>query len=271
MRSPIRKVMDVTVVFLVAVYLAPIYWITLTSVKPMSEINSKTPVWFFEPTSDHYIEAFERFEFGKALFNSSVIVFSATLITMILALLSAYALARMKLRGADVLSLFILSLRFMPGVVIAMPYYLMFLKAGMIDSHIGMIIVYVGYGLPFAVWILRGFLIDLPKDIEEAARLDGLGWLAVIRRIILPLSGPGIAVTTIFTFVFNWNEYLFALYLTQADAVTLPIQIAKMIDAYTVLWGTISASVVMQLVPMIIVVFLLQRHMIRGLALGAVK
>jgi multiple sugar transport system permease protein len=95
--------------------------------------------------------------------------------------------------------------------------------------------------------------------------------LAVIHRIILPLSGPGIAVTAIFTFVFNWNEYLFALYLTQADAVTLPIQIAKMIDAYTVLWGTISASVVMQLVPMIIVVFLLQRHMIRGLALGAVK
>tara|TARA_B100000475_G_C14973104_1_gene304860 strand:- start:9 stop:296 length:288 start_codon:yes stop_codon:yes gene_type:complete len=95
--------------------------------------------------------------------------------------------------------------------------------------------------------------------------------LAVIRRIILPLSGPGIAVTTVFTFFFNWNEYLFALYLTQADAVTLPIQIAKMIDAYTVLWETISASVVMQLVPIIIVAFLLQRHMIRGLALGAVK
>ena len=93
----------------------------------------------------------------------------------------------------------------------------------------------------------------------------------MIRRIILPLSGPGIAVTAMFTFALNWNEYLFALYLTQADAVTLPIQIAKMIDAYAVLWGTISASVVMQLVPMIIVVFLLQRHMIRGLALGAVK
>ena len=93
----------------------------------------------------------------------------------------------------------------------------------------------------------------------------------MIRRIILPLSGPGIAVIAVFTFFFNWNEYLFALYLTQADAVTLPIQIAKMIDAYTVLWETISASVVMQLVPIIIVAFLLQRHMIRGLALGAVK
>ena len=271
MRSPIRKTMDVVAVFLVAIYLAPIYWIALTSVKPMSEIHSRKPVWVFDPTIEHYAEAFVRFEFGKALLNSSIIVFSATFITMILALIAAYALARMRLRGADVLSLFILSLRFMPAVVIAMPFYLMFLKFGLIDSHIGMIVVYVGYGLPFAVWIMRGFLLDLPKEIEEAARQDGLGWISIIRRIILPLSGPGIAVTAIFTFVFNWNEYLFALYLTQADAVTLPIQIAKMVDAYTVLWGTISASVVMQLVPMVVVVFLLQRHMIRGLALGAVK
>ena len=159
----------------------------------------------------------------------------------------------------------------MPGVVIAMPYYLMAQRLGMIDTHIGMIIIYVGYGLPFAVWLMRGFLLDLPRDIEEAARLDGLRWLGIIWRIILPLSGPGIAVTAIFTFVFNWNEFLFALYITQSAAVTLPIQIAKMIDVYTVLWGTISGAVVMQLVPMVIVVFLLQRHMIRGLALGAVK
>ena len=152
-----------------------------------------------------------------------------------------------------------------------MPYFLMAQRLGMIDTHIGMIIIYVGYGLPFAVWLMRGFLLDLPRDIEEAARLDGLRRFGIIWRIVLPLSGPGIAVTAIFTFVFNWNEYLFALYITQSAAVTLPIQIAKMIDVYTVLWGTISAAVVMQLVPMVIVVFLLQRHMIRGLALGAVK
>ena len=163
MRNPIRKAVDVAAVFLVAIYLAPIYWLSLTSIKPMNEINSKEPVWIFEPTMEHYVQAFERFEFGKALLNSSIIVFSATIITMILEVIAAYALSRMKMRGADVLSLFILSLRFMQAVVIAMPYYLMFLKAGLIDSHIGMIIVYVGYGLPFAVWIMRGFLKDLPK------------------------------------------------------------------------------------------------------------
>ncbi len=271
MRQPWRRALDFAAVFLVAIYLAPIYWIGLTSIKPAVDINSRKPVWWFDPTLEHYAEAFQRFEFGKALFNSFVIVGSATFITMALALVAAFALARMKLRGADALSLGILSLRFMPGVVVAVPYFLMFQSAGLIDTHVGLVIIYVGFGLPFAVWLLRGFLLDLPPDIEEAARLDGLGWLAIIRRIVLPLAGPGIAVTTIFTFVFNWNEFLFALYLTQSAAVTLPIQIAKMIDAYTVLWGTISGALIMQLVPMVVVVFLLQRHMIRGLALGAVK
>ena len=271
MRSPLRRALDVAAVFVVAVYLAPLYWIALTSIKPTVHINSKVPVWLFEPTIKHYAEAFTRFEFGKALVNSSVIVISATFITMVLALMAAYALARMRMRGADTTSLVILSLRFMPAVVIAMPFYLMYQRLGLIDTHLGMIVIYVGFGLPFAVWLLRGFLLDLPRDIEEAARLDGLGWLQILGRIILPLSGPGIAVTAIFTFVFNWNEFLFALYITQSAAVTLPIQISKMIDLYNVLWGTISGAVVMQLVPMVIVVFLLQRHMIRGLALGAVK
>ena len=271
MRSPLRKTLNVVAIFVVAVYLAPLYWIMLTSIKPTKDINSLVPVWSFQPTLEHYIGDFERFDFGKALLNSAVIVVVATLITMFLALLSAYALARMKLRGADTLALVILSLRFMPAIVLAMPFYLAAQRLGLHDSHLGMIIIYVAFGLPFAVWLLRGFLLDLPRELEEAARLDGLGWFAIIWRIILPLSGPGIAVTAIFTFVFNWNEFLFALYLTHSKAITLPIQISKMIDLYNVLWGPISAAVVMQLIPMLIVVFLIQRHMIRGLALGAVK
>ena len=177
----------------------------------------------------------------------------------------------MKLRVADTLSLVILSLRFLPAMVIVIPYFLMFQRTGLMDTHLGMIIIYIGFGLPFAVWLLRGFFLDLPREIEEAARLDGLGWIATIWRIILPISLPGLAVTAIFTFVFDWNELLFAMYLTQSSAVTAQIQIFKMVDLYNVLWGTISSAVLMHLVPMVIVVFLLQRHMIRGLALGAVK
>ena len=270
-RTPLRKALDVVAVFVVAIYLAPLYWITLTSIKPTKLINQKVPVWSFEPTWEHYLQAFGRFKFGHGLINSLIIVVTATTITMLLAVFCAYALARMKLRGADTLSLVILSLRFLPGMVIILPYFMMFQRTGLMDTHIGMIIIYVGFGLPFAVWLLRSFFLDLPREIEEAARLDGLSWMAVIWRIILLISLPGIAVTAIFTFVFDWNELLFAMYLTQSHAVTAQIQVFKMVDLYNVLWGTISSAVIMQLIPVVIVVFLLQRHMIRGLALGAVK
>jgi multiple sugar transport system permease protein len=119
--------------------------------------------------------------------------------------------------------------------------------------------------------LLRGFLLDLPRDIEDAARLDGLKPWAVARRVILPLARPGIAVTAIFTFVFGWNEYLFALMLTYVQAETVPVALSKMVEPYVVLWGVISGAVTIQLIPMLIVVFLLQRNITRGLALGAVK
>lgn len=271
MRSDRRAIASFAAAFIVAAYLAPIYWVAITSIKPTDLINSAVPVWRFAPTAEHYREVFGRFEFGNALLSSAIVVVAATTITVVLGFGCAYALARMKLRGADGLSLFILSLRFMPVVVVAMPFYLMYTRIDLIDTHLGLIIAYIGFGLPFAVWLLRGFLRDLPREIDEAARLDGLGWMALIRRIILPLSAPGLAVTAIFTFVSNWNEFLFALYISQSNAVTVPIAVSKMIDLYNVLWGPISAAVMIQLVPMIVVVGLLQRHMIRGLAMGAVK
>ena len=256
----------------VACWLLPVLWIALTSIKPTAEINSLVPVlWGFSPTLEHYSQLFDRFEFARVLVNSLFIVISTTAIVIALAVCSAYALARLRIKGGDQISLLILSFRFMPGMVVILPYYLMFQGAGLLDSHAGMILVYVAFGLPFAVWLLRSFLLDIPRDLEEAALLDGLGHFEVMWQIILPLARPGIAVVAIFTFVFTWNEYLFAFGLTFDHAITLPIQISKMIDAYSVLWGPLSAAVMIQLLPMFIVVFLLQKHMVRGLALGAVK
>ena len=271
MRSPMKRTLDIVAVFVVAVYLLPLFWIALTAIKPTADINSRVPVWVFEPTLQHFAEGFRRFGFARALVDFTLIVVSATAITMVLALMCAYALARLKVRGADTISLTILSLRFMPGVVVAVPYYIMFQNAGLIDTHIGLIIVYVAFGLPFAIWLLRGFLLDIPREVEEAARIDGLSWIQILFRIVAPMATSGIAVTAIFTFVFNWNEFLFAFYLSHTKVVTLPIQIFKMVDLYNVLWGPISAAVLMQLVPMVIVVFLLQKHIVRGLTMGAVK
>lgn len=266
------RALNLLAVAVVVLWLIPVAWVALTSVKPTNVINAETPTFYsFEPTGEHYVEIFDRFLFDRAIVNSLITVGISTLIVMILALPAAYAVARMGLMGGDTWALVILSLRFMPGVVVVLPYFKMANFFGLIDTQIVLIIVYVAFGLPFAVWILRGFLLDLPKEVEEAARLDGLSWLQIIFRLILPMAAPGIAVTAIFTFVFSWNEYLYALFLTYDNATTMPVALQKTIDIYNVLWGSLSAGAVIQLLPMIAVVFLLQRHIARGLALGAVK
>ena len=253
-------------------WLIPVIWVAINSIKPTKVINAPIPTFYsFTPTMGHYAELFERFQFDRAIYNSLITVGVSTLIVMILALPAAYAVARMGLMRGDTWALVILSLRFMPGVVIVLPYFKMANWIGIHDTQILLIIVYVAFGLPFAVWILRGFLLDLPKEVEEAGRLDGLSWLQIIFRLILPMAAPGIAVTTIFTFVFSWNEYLFALFLTTSKATTMPVALQKTIDVYNVLWGELSAGAMIQLLPMVLVVFLLQRHIARGLALGAVK
>jgi len=266
------RALNLLAVAVVVVWLIPVLWVAITSVKPTVVINAPEPTFYsFEPTGEHYVEIFGRFRFDRAIFNSLVAVGSSTLIVMVLAFPAAYAVSRMGLMGGDGWALFILSLRFMPGVVVVLPYFRMANYFQLIDTQLALVIVYVAFGLPFAVWILRGFLLDLPKEVEEAGRLDGLGWLQIIFRLILPIAAPGIAVTAIFTFVFSWNEYLFALFLTYDKATTMPVALQKTIDLYNVLWGSLSAGAVIQLLPMIAVVFLLQKHIARGLALGAVK
>lgn len=271
-QTSLGRLINVLAVIVVAIWLIPVAWVALTSIKPTKIINAPEPTFYsFTPTNEHYIEIFDRFLFHRAMINSLVTVGVSTLIVMILALPAAYAVARMGLMGGDIWALSILSLRFMPGVVVVLPYFKMANGFGLIDSQLALIIVYTAFGLPFAVWILRSFLLDLPKEVEEAGRLDGLSWMQIIFRLILPMARPGIAVTAIFTFVFSWNEYLFSLFLTYDKATTMPVALQKTIDLYNVLWGSLSAGAVIQLLPMILVVFLLQQHIARGLALGAVK
>ncbi len=270
--TPLQRCLNWLAVIVVGLWLVPVVWVALNSIKPNYDINSPVPVVFdFEPTTDHYFEIFDRFQFDEAIANSLIVVGLSTLIVMLIAMPAAYACARIGLKGADTWAVVILSLRFMPAVVVVLPYYMMATWVDLVDSRTVLIVVYIAFGLPFAVWVLRGFLLDLPREVEEAARLDGLRRLQIIWRIILPMAMPGVAVTTIFTFVFSWNEFLFALFLTDYKATTIPVALQKTIDQYNVLWGSLSAGAVIQLLPMLVVVFLLQRHIARGLALGAVK
>jgi multiple sugar transport system permease protein len=261
----------IAAVFVVGLWLFPVYWIVLTSLKPIREINSAVPSFVFTPTTDNYMELFTKFDFARVLMNSLVITFVSCFVVIVLAVLAAYALGRMKVPGEKHIALWILSLRFLPPIAVAIPFYIQWQDLHLLDTYLGMILIYVAFNLPFAIWMMRGFLADVPVALEEAALLDGLTRLQIIRRIVVPVVMPGIASTAIFTFVFTWNEYLMALMLTAFKSVTVPVTIAKFVQPYTVLWGSLSAAVVIQVVPMLVVVFLLQRHIVRGMTLGAVK
>jgi len=260
------------VVLICFIWISPIIWVFLTSIKPSIDINNKIPIIInFNPTLDHYHEIFSRFKFFDVCLNSLVVVGGSTFFVMILAIPASYSLARLNIKGRENLSLIILSLRFLPAIVIVLPYYIIGNYFQIIDTYLLLIIVYIGFGLPFAIFLLRSFMIDLPKDIEEAARLDGLSWLTILYKIVIPLSSPGIIVTSIFTFAFGWNEYLFSLFLTIDRVTTIPVNLQKTIDQYNVLWGELSAGATIQLLPVILIVFLLQRNIARGLTFGAVK
>jgi multiple sugar transport system permease protein len=257
--------------FVVLMWLFPIYWIILTSFKPIVEINSAVPSFIFTPTLENYRDLFGQFEFTHVLLNSLVVTVATVVVCIVLGVMAAYALGRMNVPGEKHIALWILSLRFLPPIAVAIPFYLQWQELGLLDTRLGLVIVYVAFNLPFAIWLLRGFLADVPRDLEEAAMLDGLSRLAIIWRIVVPVILPGVASTAMFTFVFTWNEYLMALMLTSVTSVTVPVTIAKFVMPYTILWGDLSAAVVIQLVPMLVVVFLLQRHIVRGMTLGAVK
>jgi multiple sugar transport system permease protein len=256
---------------IVLLWLFPIYWIFLTSFKTPLLINEKVPVFWFTPTLENYRHLFDEFRFARVLTNSLVITVSTTSVVIVLALLAAYALGRLGIRGGKHVALWMLSLRFMPPIAIVLPFFIVWQRIGLIDTHVGLILIYVAFNLPFAIWMLRGFMVEVPRDLDEAATLDGLGHVAILRRIILPVIAPGVAVTAIFTFMFSWNEYLMALVLTSRNATTVPVTVSKFIQAYSILWGDVGAAATIELLPVLLVVFLLQRHIMRGITLGAVK
>jgi multiple sugar transport system permease protein len=258
-------------VALVALWLFPIYWLILTSFKPALEIDRAVPLFFFHPTLENYSDLFARFHFVHILKNSLVITVVTTLVVIGAGILAAYALARMRVPGGKNIALWILSLRFIPTIAVGIPFYLMWQRLNLLDTYAGLIIVYIAFNLPFAIWLLRGFLVELPLDLDEAAMMDGLSRLQIVGRIIIPVALPGVAATAIFTFVFTWNEYLMALLLTAVRSTTVPVTVSKFIMAYLILWGDVSAAAVIELVPMLIIIFLLQRHIVRGITLGAVK
>jgi len=270
-----RLIIYVALICAVVAALAPVYWMLTISLKSEVDQFASPPRWFlFSPTLAHYADAFLSRSFGQYLATSATVAVLSTICSVMLGTFAAYGLARFRLRAKlnRRLSLWILSTRMFPPIVSAVPLFLMMRDLRLLNTMAALVIVYTAFNLPFVVWMMRGFFQELPRELEEAAMVDGDSRLGALFRIILPLVVPGLAATAVFCLIMSWNEFLLALVLTQTDAaMTLPVGIAGRVTQYEIKWGVMSAAGVVAMLPILIFAMAVQRYLVRGLSLGAVK
>ncbi len=265
------RLLFVPLLVVVLAWIFPILWTLITSLKPAGAGGPLSPSFAFTPTVDNYVALFSGRGFGASLVNSLILAGSATLVSVFIACLAAFALARSPMAGRERLGMWILSLRMLPPISIVVPFYLMLSRSGLLDTYVGMLVVYVSFSLPFAIWMLTGFFAEIPRSIDEAAAADGATPMQILFRFIVPIARGGISVTTIFTFVFAWNEFLFAFLLTKERWVTVPVRLGSTITPFQTDWGYLTAGAIVSFLPLVAIVFLLQRQMVRGVSLGAVR
>ncbi len=251
-------------------FLFPVYWLFMISFKTADEIYAFPPVWW--PASlqfENYVVLFKDGD-ATAVWNSLAIASASTLLAMLIGTLCAYSLARYK-TGGDHLSNWIISQRMVPPIVEAFPVFLLYAFLGWVDTHVGMILLYTAFNLPYVIWMMRGYIQDIPKSLEEAALIDGCTRWQVIWKVVLPMCRAGMFATAIFTFVFAWNEFLFALVLTRTEVVTYTVQVTHYFGGQSNFWTKIAAMSVLGTLPVFIAVVFMQRYLVRGISLGAVK
>jgi multiple sugar transport system permease protein len=253
---------------LVAVF--PVLWMALMMVKPEAVMFARPPAWLFSPTLAH-LDYVLAHGFVWNLAASLLVAGASTVLVVVVGTPAAYAFARFAMRRRDDLLLFVLATRMAPPVALAIPFYLIYARVGLLDSYVGLIVAYLSFNLSFYIWVLWSFCRELPIELEEAARADGYPRGHVLVRVVLPLLRPGIIATAVLCFIFAWNEFLYAFLLGGRAVETLPVAVPKLITSQGVKWGELSIVGIVALVPVLAVVFLLQRHIVRGLTMGAVK
>jgi len=291
---------------LVALYtvitLLPLVWIISTGFKSGPDSISYPPKVVFEPTLEGYVNLFTTrtriaqgtpppppetwydqlvreqgmvitgpSRFGERFMNSVIIGFGSTALSIILGTLAAYAFSRFRVPLKDDLLFFILSTRMMPPIAVAIPIYLMYRELGLSDTHLGMILLYTAVNISLAVWLLKGFIDEIPREYEEAALIDGYTRFQAFRKVVLPQAATGIASTAIFCLIFAWNEYAFAVLLTSGTAQTAPPFIPTIIGVGGQDWPAVAAGATLFLLPVMIFTILLRKHLLRGITFGAVR
>lgn len=271
-RSLMYMVKNVFIFAIVAlsvfVSIFPIYWTLLTSVVSWQVVLTYPPKFLPTETTIEYWDAALKKLF-LPLRNSLIIASATTFIALLVGTLAGYSFARFKIGGPHI-SFWMLSVRFLPGIVPLVALYILFRSFHLLDTPIAVIGAHLIITVPFAVWMMKGFIEKIPTEIEEAALLDGCSSLGVIRRIVIPLASPGMVVTALFSFIWSWNEFMFALILTKSSAYTLPVMIASWRGA-GVIWGGVSASALIAIIPSLFLAIFLQKYLVSGLTFGMLR
>jgi multiple sugar transport system permease protein len=263
---------DGVVLLLLGLYGVPYFWQVLTSVKPEAELLVLPPIWPSRLTWEHYQVVLQQSLIPRALVNSLGVALCTTALALVLGLLAAYALARLPVPGKGLIMLGIVAGSAFPQIATVSPLYLLMRALGLRDTWTGLVLANASFALPLVIWLLAGFIREIPEALEQAAAIDGAGRLAVFRYVLLPLVAPGMASAALLTFLFSWNEFLFAYTFTATDASrTVPVALALFPGVFEVPWGDIAAASILASLPPILLVALLQRYLIRGLLAGALR
>lgn len=252
-------------------FIGPILWMITTAFKTGNQAFSTEIQWFFAPTLSNFESVLQGTSFGHALINSLQVSIISSIVALLLASGIAYPIARFDFKGRSGLAGVILSLRIVPPIVTIIPLFLLLQSVGLNGSLLAIIILHVFMNLPLAVWLLRGFYEDVPKELEEAAQLDGLGHMSTFFRIVLPLAAPGVAATGLLCFVFSWNEFLFANILSNATSQTVTVSLTQYVTPVGTQWTQIMAAATLVALPVWLAALAAQKYLVRGLTLGAVK
>jgi multiple sugar transport system permease protein len=252
------------------IFLFPVYWLFMISFKTPDEIYHVPPLWV--PGQIQFSSYAVLFKDGDvvAIWNSLVVAGISSIIAMVLGTTCAYSLARFQ-TGGDNLAMWIISQRMIPPIAVVFPIFLLYVQLGWVDTHIGLILLYTAFNLPYVIWMMRGYIADIPIELEESALVDGCSRFSVLRKVVFPMVRPGLAATAVFTFVFAWNDFLFALVLTRTEVITFPVQLTHYFGGQSNFWGKIAAMSVLGTLPIFVAVTLMQRFLVRGISLGAVK
>ncbi|MBN8997563.1 MAG: carbohydrate ABC transporter permease [Rhizobiales bacterium] len=309
-KAVFNRLAIVGVLIATIVFLAPIYWIASTAFKPRELATTVPPTVFFTPEITPFIKLFvKRVQMTKPVdkatydaapwweqriydggervlrtggavqlsaypdrfMNSLIVAVISTILAVGFGTFTAYGFSRFKMAGEADLLFFILSTRMLPPIVVAIPMFLMYRAVGLNDTHVGLIILYVAFNLSFSVWLMKGFMDEIPKEYEEAALVDGYSRMQAFFKIVLPEAATGIAATAVFCFITAWNEYAFALMLTNRRAQTAPPFIPSQLGSGLPDWTTIAAGTVLFLLPVAIFTFVLRKHLLRGVTFGAIR